>query len=319
MGELERRFIGTVRDTGVLPEGASVTAAVSGGSDSMAMLHMLEAFRGHMGWDLSVLHIHHGVREAAADDAEMVEASARLLGLPFTLRRIAPPKGGSLEDGLSRLRHGIYAEEAGEGGLVAVAHTATDRAETLLMRLLEGAGPRGLGGMSYRGVGPVRRPMLRMQRHELRDYLSRRGLSWAEDETNTDPAILRNRVRSRVLPALEAVSPGAALRVAASAELLSGWRDAMDALTSDALARIAAGDAVSREGYAGLHRQLRLSVLWELCGRPRSGRGELEKTDRWIMSGGTGSHRMPGGRLLRAGVERLAVTCGEGSDEAGRG
>lgn len=319
MGELERRFISTVRETGVLPEGASVTAAVSGGSDSMAMLHMLDSFREHMGWSLSVLHVHHGVREAADRDAEMVGATAKLLGIPFRLRRLTPPEGGSLEDGLSRMRQDVYDEEAGESGLIAVGHTATDRAETLLMRLLEGAGPRGLGGMSYRGVGPVRRPMLRMQRHELREYLCHRGLRWAEDETNSDPSILRNRIRGEVLPVLESVSPGAALRVAASAELLSGWRDAMEKLTVGALEGIAAEEGVSREGYAGLHRQLRLSVLWELCGRPRSGRGELEKTDRWIMSEGTGSHRMPGGKLLRAGGESLEVVRGEGSDEAGRG
>ena len=310
MAELEQRFIKTVRNTGILPPGSAVVAAVSGGSDSMAMLRMLHAFAGHMSWDLSVLHVHHGVRRSADDDAEMVRATAGLLDLPFSLRRLQPPGEGSLEAGLSALRHDVYEEAAGMGGLVAVGHTATDRAETLLMRLMEGAGLRGLGGMSYTGIGPVRRPMLCFQRHELRGYLSDRGLVWAEDETNEDPAMLRNRVRGELLPVLENICPGAVSRLAASAELLSGWRDYVDQATADALRKLGSPSSLDREEYAGMPRQLRLSALWTLCGRPRKGREELEKTDRWIMEGGFGEHRMPGGATLLAEASNLRIGDG---------
>ncbi len=308
MSEIERRFIKTVRDAGILPPGSRVAAAVSGGSDSMAMLRMLHAFRDHMDWDLYVLHINHGVREESKSEAELVGATARLLDLRFVLRRLDPPDHGSLEANLSRLRQEIYGAEGRDGSLVAVGHTATDRAETLLMRMLEGAGLRGLGGMSYRGVGPVRRPMLRMERRELQEYLRARGLPWARDESNRDPAILRNALRHRVFPVLEEISPGAAGRMAASAEILSGWRDFARRATSEAMEGLRTGGGLDRMGYRRLPRQLRLSVLWALCGRPRKGREELEKTDRWLMDGGIGSHVMPGGAVLEAGEETLRTT-----------
>ena len=308
MSDLERRFIKTVRDTGILPPGSRVAAAVSGGSDSMAMLRMLHAFRDHMDWDLYVLHIHHGVREESNNEADMVKATAGLLELRFVLRRLAPPESGSLEAGLSRLRQEVYEAEGREGSLVAVGHTATDRAETLLMRMLEGGGLRGLGGMSYRGVGPVRRPLLRMERGELEEYLRARGLTWARDESNHDTSILRNALRHRVFPVLEDISPGAAGRMAASAEVLSGWRDFARRATLEAMEELRTGGGLDRRGYRGLPRQLRLSVLWTLCGRPRKGREELEKTDRWLMDGGAGHHAMPGGEVLEADTETLRTT-----------
>jgi len=309
LSDLERRFIKTVRDTGILPPGSRVAAAVSGGSDSMAMLRMLHAFRDHMDWGLYVLHIHHGVREEADSEAELVRATARLLELPFTLRRLTPSQRGSLEAELSGLRQEVYEREGREGSLVAVGHTATDRAETLLMRMLEGAGLRGVGGMSYRGVGPVRRPMLRMERGELEEYLRARGLTWARDESNRDTSILRNALRHRVFPVLKEISPGAVGRMAASAEILSGWRDFARRATSETTDNLLrTGGKLDRIGYQSTPRQLRLSVLWSLCGRPRKGREELEKTDRWLMDGGTGNHAMPGGAVLEAGEETLRIT-----------
>jgi len=306
--DLERRFIKTVRDTGILPPGSRVAAAVSGGSDSLAMLRMLCAFRSHMDWDLYVLHIHHGVREQSESEAERVRATARLLDLPFVLRSLDPPGRGSLEAGLSRMRQEVYEAEGREGSLVAVGHTATDRAETLLMRMLEGAGLRGLGGMSFWGVGPVRRPMLRMERGELQEYLRAQSIGWVRDQSNRDTAILRNALRHRVFPVLEEISPGAAGRMAASAELLSGWRDFARRATSEAVEGLRTAGGLDRRGYQELPRQLRLSVLWAICGRPRKGREELEKTDRWLMDGGTGSHAMPGGAVLEAETETLSTT-----------
>ncbi|MBD3370981.1 tRNA lysidine(34) synthetase TilS [Candidatus Fermentibacteria bacterium] len=305
---VELSFVRTVKSRELLPEGVRVIAAVSGGSDSMALLHLLSSFGDHMGWDLSVLHIDHGMRPESSEEAEVVRRIAAENGLPFRLRKLSPPETGSVEDAFSRARQAIYEEEAGTEGLVAVGHTASDRAETVVMRLLEGSGPRGLSGMGFVGVGPVRRPLLGLTRGTLRDYLQRRGVDWLEDRSNLDTSLLRNKVRLELMPVLEEASPGCTERISSTAELLGSWRDYMDRELNALLPEREAGSdvrIVSRHAYREAHRALRLMVLWHLSGRPRKGLLEMEKTDRWLMSGKSGSHLLPGGESVVADGEEL--------------
>ncbi len=315
----ELGFIDTVRRESLLPEGARVTAAVSGGSDSVGMLLLLDRFRGHMRWTLSVLHIDHRYRPTSGEDAEFVGNLAASLGLPFELRRLpARRRGGSPEADFSEARRRIYGEAAGEG-LVAVGHTADDRAETLLLRLMEGAGLRGLGGMDYRGEGPVRRPLLDLTRAEVRGYLVSRGASWREDETNLDTGPARNRLRHGALARLEADFPGASRRLAASSAGLASWRRVADGVVASAMEGAGTGlGSVDRLAFASLERAVRLSVLWEVCGRPRSGWIELEKTVAWLSSGGSGEKLLPGGVSLHAGEDELIFERGGGRGWTGR-
>lgn len=283
-------------------------AAVSGGSDSMALLHLLSAFGEHMDWDLSVLHIDHRMREESAAEADAVRRAAAGMALPFMLRELSPPGSGSVEDAFSRARQAIYEEEAGEDGLMAVGHTASDRAETVLMRLLEGSGPRGLSGMGYVGIGPVRRPLLDLTRGTLRDYLRRREVSWLEDRSNLDTSLLRNKVRLELMPVLEEASPGCTGRISSTAELIGLWRDYMDRELRKLLGKQqddAGAHIISRSAYREAHRALRLMALWHLSERPRKGLLEMEKTDRWLMSGKSGSHLLPGGGSVVADGEEL--------------
>jgi tRNA(Ile)-lysidine synthase len=310
---IELRFLDTVRREDLLPSGARVTAAVSGGADSVGLLLLLDRFRKHMRWDLSVLHIDHGYRASSFRDAEFVRETAASAGVPFELRRLpARTRGGSPEGEFSAARQRIF-EEVADGGLVAVGHTATDRAETLLLRLLEGAGLRGLGGMDYRGIGPVRRPLLDLSGDEVRGYVSSRGAGWVEDETNLDPSFARNRIRAAVIPVLEDLFPGAVKRLAASSAGLAGWRRVADGLTAVALELAGMpgeGTVLRRSAYRSLEGVLRLAVLWEICGRPRTGLGELEKTDRWICSGCEGVKLLPGGIRAVASLEAVAFEPG---------
>lgn len=310
---VERRFIEMLRRRELLPENSRVAAAVSGGGDSVALFRLLTCFSSHMNWSLEVLHVDHGAREESCSDAEFVRSLARGSEVPFHLHKIAPAQTGSLEDHFSRERQRIYASLGREGALVATGHTADDRAETLVMRLLEGAGLRGLGGMDYVGRGPVRRPLLDFTRTELRDYLSGLGQPWVEDPTNREADFLRNRIRRVVMPALESVFPGSAVSLARSSANVAQWRDLIDDTVADSLDELVHGGTFPRDKYASFPKAIRLAVLWTLAGKPRGGRLEIEKTDRWILSCREGFHILPGG--VRISLKGDVGTVDTGSDQ----
>jgi tRNA(Ile)-lysidine synthetase-like protein len=323
---VELAFIETVRREDLLPAGSVVTAAVSGGADSVGLLLLLDRFRAHMRWNLCVLHIDHGCRPGSAADAAFVRDLAARLETQFVLHEFGgAAAGASLEAGFSARRQKVY-EELCDGGLVAVGHTATDRAETLLLRMLEGAGLRGLGGMDYMGLGPVRRPLLDISRASLRQYVASRDFGWVEDPTNEDPAMLRNRIRARLLPVIEEIQPGADLQLSRTSATLASWRRVADLAVEEALAYCRIGPCAGPGGETSLDRSrwqsaesaLRLTILWVLCGRPRFGGDELDKTERWLISGGEGFRNLPGGVRLTASKETLGFgPPGEGGSGSG--
>ncbi len=192
------------------PDCRSAGLAVSGGADSVALLHL--ALEHAAGARLAVLHFDHripGIDGAA--DAAFVQRLARAAGLPFmTAANPSPgaPKGHSPEMAARAARLAFFARAAAELKLDAIltAHHADDVAETLLLRLARGSGAQGLSGLRPESrVGPVRflRPLLGCTRESLRRYLAERNLSWREDPTNTDLAIPRNALRHTLLPRLD--------------------------------------------------------------------------------------------------------------------
>jgi len=310
---VEKKFIETVRARNLLPAGTTVVAAVSGGGDSVALFRLLAGFAGHMGWKLKVLHVDHGTRPESSEDAEFVGALADSEGLEFVLKRLEPPARGSLEDYFSRKRQEIYRSVARDGDLVATGHTADDRAETLLMRLLEGAGLRGLGGMDYFGRECVRRPLLDFTGKQLRSYLLALDQPWVEDSSNLSGDYLRNRIRQKVMPVLEEISPGCAASLARASANLKSWRDFLDTVVEESLDGLLIGeDRFDRNDYSVMPAALRITALWTIAGKPRGGRTELEKTDRWILSGKNGFHELPGGArlVLDGSMVRIEVPAG---------
>ncbi len=294
----ENTFIETVKLRDLLPGGSDILAAVSGGSDSVALLQLLHRFANYMNWELAVLHIDHRARTESGEDAAFVKNLAEGLGLHCIIEEISPHGSGSVEGYFSAERNRIYCKNSSDNSLIVTGHTASDRAETLIMRLLEGSGLRGLGGMDYLGRGPVRRPLLDFTRSELREYLRAIGQSWIEDPTNQEDTFLRNRIRHRIIPVLESISPGSTCAIARSSANLSQWRDVTAGIIDDSLDKLLDGDTFQTDKYSNLPRAVRLGILWAVSGRPRSGKLEIEKTDRWILGKKEGFHILPGGTKI---------------------
>ncbi|WP_067850132.1 tRNA lysidine(34) synthetase TilS [Alicyclobacillus mali (ex Roth et al. 2021)] len=241
-------------------ETAHAVLGVSGGVDSMVLLHLCqraaeEAPRALGGF--SVVHVHHGLREAADGDAAFVEQYCRDRGIPCEIVRVTvvDGRGEGLEAAARRARYEALAERArAKGGVILVAHHAQDELETFVMRLLRGAGPGGLGAMrpdvEMNGVR-VLRPLLAVEKGEIERYAARHGLLHVEDETNEDLRFFRNRVRQVVIPALRAVEPHVEEKVLQALELL--WEE-------DAYMRELAREAVRRVAVRGADGRIALSA-----------------------------------------------------------
>lgn len=252
--------------------------AVSGGADSVALLVVLRQLAPRLKLQLKVVHVHHGLRAAEADaDARFVRALARRLKLPCVVKRVcvgdvARARGISVEMAARAVRYDVLVDVArrwgARGGAVAIvtAHTADDQAETVMLRLARGAGPRGLAG-----IPPVRvthgirilRPLLGVWRREIAAYLHERRQPWREDGSNTDRAMLRNRVRHDVLPALAAaLNPRVAEALVRTAELLREDDACMEDLARTALAEVASADgALDVARLRDRHRAVRRRVI----------------------------------------------------------
>lgn len=194
---------------------------LSGGADSVALAHLLM----QQPVELCAVHVNHGLRGAASDgDEAFVRQLCAEWGLPLEVYRAVPPEHPG-EDWARQARYGFFRQAMEKHGAeaIALAHHRDDQAETLLLHLLRGTGLTGLTGMAAdsRVLGVrVIRPLLGASRQELRDMLTRENIPWREDESNQDTHYLRNALRCQVLPLMEQLAPGAAGRVAATAELL---------------------------------------------------------------------------------------------------
>lgn len=204
----------TISERRLLARGERLLVGVSGGPDSVALLDALAALAPEFGWKLHVAHFNHQLRGADADaDEAFVRELAAGYGLPFTagrgdVRAFATEQKLSIEDAARRLRHGSFQETARSLGLakLALGHTADDQVETLLQRLLRGAGTRGLAAIhasNQLGALTVVRPLLDVWKTELLDYIRQRGLNFRQDASNWDPQFQRNRIRHELIPALE--------------------------------------------------------------------------------------------------------------------
>lgn len=196
--------------------------ALSGGLDSSVLLYLLARLREQETLPpLSAIHVHHGLQAVADGWPAHCQALCEQLGVPLHIERVQVDGAASLERAAREARYAAFARRLGEGELLLTGQHRDDQAETLLLRLLRGAGVRGLGGMppSRRlGAGWLVRPLLGVARVDLERYARQQGLAWVEDPSNADTTLARNFLRREVLPALARHWPQAAANLTRSAE-----------------------------------------------------------------------------------------------------
>lgn len=206
---------GTISRYGMLKDGDAVIIAVSGGPDSVALLHALFDLRRRMTLSLIVAHLNHGLRGKESDrDARFVMRMAGRLDLPCVVEKITITKrpGQSVQETARIARYKFLEKVAGtyHASVIATGHTADDQAETLLMRFLRGSGRKGLGGIPpLRKIetGRIVRPLIEIGREDLLDFLRKKKVNYVMDSSNRRATYLRNTVRKKLLPLLKRFNP----------------------------------------------------------------------------------------------------------------
>ena len=284
---LEARVARFIADKGLFDAVSRLGLAVSGGSDSISLLHLLAPLCREAGIVPVVLNFDHAIPGEHSDvDAAFVRDEAARLGLEFfgeVSGGIVSGGGRSLEMAAREARQAFFRRAADHLALDAVAtgHQADDVAETLLLRLLRGAGAAGLAGLRPRSVLPpqapdgrksltIIRPLLEIQREELRAWLRGRGLGWCEDPSNANEAIPRNEVRRSILPALARRGSGQSetiRQLARSADILREEDDYLDGVAAVWLAAAARDGNLPRARLLGeqpLAIARRVARMWLL-------------------------------------------------------
>jgi len=225
--------------------GDKIVVAVSGGADSVCLLHLLRQLSTRRSFTLHVAHLNHGFRQEAAHEADFVKQLCNDWEIPITLSALPVPnickeQHLSKQEGARQVRYAFLKEIAETVGArwIAVGHTADDQAETFLMRLLRGAGSQGLGAIPRMRDGIIIRPLLAISREQILDELSRRQIPFIEDPSNQQEVYLRNRIRHRLLPLLEAYNPEIKETLLREAELLQEENDFLSRHTEELLPQV---------------------------------------------------------------------------------
>lgn len=244
----------------------SIGVALSGGLDSMALLHLAHAWCRDAGMTLHAFHVHHGLSPHADAWLAHCARACETLNIPFDYRRVeVASNGAGIEASARTRRYAALGEMCRAHGatLLLTAHHLDDQAETVLLQLLRGAGPAGLSGMDPDNPAPgllggelpvLARPLLSLSRQQLEAYARALRLSWVEDESNLDPRHLRNALRHQVMPALGAAFPGFQQRLARTASHCAASQRLLDAMASEDLARCEEDGALVLERVAPLGR-----------------------------------------------------------------
>ena len=312
MTALASRVLAAIRRNGLIGAGHRVVAAVSGGADSVALAYLLaELARAGALEFVGIAHLNHLLRGEASDrDEAFCRQVAHDCATSFDVERCdvaaaAALPGRSLEEAARECRY-AYLERARQrlgADVVAVGHSLDDQAETVLMRLLGGAGTRGLGAIRPRR-GRIVRPLLDVRRRELRAYLEAHGVAFVEDESNRDRSRRRNRLRHEILPRIVEVEGEAAVEaIARTARIAQADEAVLDALTLEAAGRVTISESPLRldaRRLAGeplaLRRRIVRRAIGQVAGRLPSF-GQVEAVVAFLEQGVPGAVPVYGGHM----------------------
>ncbi len=311
------KALAAIRREQMLPPGATVVVGVSGGADSVALLHLLLSLREELLlYSVKALHVNHGLRgEEALRDQRFVEALCERLGVPLTVHTcdvgaVAAERRCGVEEAGRAVRYELFEAAAADNDecRIATAHTASDNVETLLLHLCRGSGLHGLTG-----IPPVRgrviRPLIDCTREEIEAYCAEHDLSYMTDSTNSDAAYARNRIRQCVIPQLKIINPRAE---SAMVRTIGCMREA-DSLVQKQADALLASATVEESIYDRFSLQLaepavRTAVLHRLIGDRGDQRGSeqhVRRAEELLLSGGAMS--VSGGRTLTVADDRVCI------------
>jgi tRNA(Ile)-lysidine synthase len=300
------KMLDAVREAGLLPAGTPLVAMLSGGRDSVCLLDLAVRLLGAEA--VTALHVNYGLRDDSdQDEAHCARVCARL-GPRLEIERPRRPEGpGNLQAWARDTRYSAAARLALPGGaLIATGHTSDDQVETILYRLASSPSRRALLGMRRRD-GSLVRPLLGFTREQTTAYCEERGIEWRDDPTNAEGGYARNRVRSRLVPALADIHPAASRNVLRTAELLRDEAEVLDALVDAELgANGSARGTIELDRLAELPGALRRLVVQRLADRA-AGRpvpGAANHADEVAALRRTGTAMLDLGGGTRAVVER---------------
>ena len=315
----------TIEKYDMLRPGDRVVVGLSGGADSVCLLHVLHRLKTYK-LTLIAAHLNHGIRgEEAARDAEFSHGVAESLGVEFELGEADAPalkkkSRLSLEDAARMLRYEFFEEvrKKHRATKIATAHTLDDQAETVLMRLLRGSGARGLSGIPPVSGKYIVRPLIETDRASIESHLKSRGIEWIDDSTNLKRDYLRNRIRLGLLPSLSEYNPKIKETLARTADILRLEEDFISREAEKGFRRIfkrGGGELTADlDKYTRLHGAVRAAVLMRALTETRENLKNvssihLTAADAFLTSMATsGESVFPGGSVIVKGHGSFLVT-----------
>lgn len=239
------KVVSYIETNNMVADGDGIVVGLSGGADSVCLLFLLCELKKKYDIKLCAVHIHHGIRQEADEDANYAEELCKKLGIPFELVRENVPKLAtewkvSEEEAGRRVRYGAFERIAIKYGYnkIAVAHNRNDEAETVLFHLFRGSGLHGLTGIPVsrkQGKLTIIRPILCLLREEIEDFLRDKNIEWVTDRTNLEDRYSRNRIRHNILPEADVVSPGATNHICEAAAQLKETESLLESLEEECL------------------------------------------------------------------------------------
>jgi len=301
--DTEKKLVGAIEAALLRAEmrrGSSILVGLSGGADSVALTCALLELRDHLRLRVVAAHLNHRIRGVESDrDEQFVRAMCARLGIELIVERAdgldVSTSTANLEERARDARREFLLRVADsiQADFVALGHHRDDQAETVLMRLMRGAGATGMAAMAERGPGKLIRPMLSLSRVEIREYLDARAITFVEDSSNSSRDILRNRIRAELLPMLERdYAPGLRGRLVEVADEMRSLDDLVAAIAARELdAMRVRGGALDVSGFGAVNRAVQAVVirlfLAERMGSLRKiSRAHAESVLHLILEGG---------------------------------